>query len=269
MKFHLPMSIQKRTGAVLLSLAALSAGAWALSLSVQPVHAAASKSQIERITAVVNDSLGASGVKVISVDDVEFINGLIEVVVIHNGVKKIIYTNASGSHMILGELLESKSMANLTQARLDKLNAINFDKDLPAGLALKAVYGTGSRKIAVFEDPNCGYCKRFRRETLTKLQDTTVYTYVYPMLSKDSVDKAQKVMCAPDKAKMWDDWMLKDISPSGDSNCNPPINDLVSLGREMGVTGTPTVFFQDGTRASGAIAAADLNRRIAAAARPK
>lgn len=269
MKFNLPMSIQKRTGAVLLSLAALSAGGWALSQSIQPAQAAASKSQVERITAAVNDSLGASGVKVISVTDLEFVDGLFEVVVSHNGGKKIIYTNASGSHMILGELMESKSMANLTEARLDKLNAINFDKDLPLGLALKAVYGTGSRKIAVFEDPNCGYCKRFRKETLTKLQDTTVYTYVYPVLGKDSVDKAQKVMCASDKAKMWDDWMLKDQSPKGDGNCNPPINELVGLGRTMGVTGTPTVFFQDGTRASGAIPAADLNRRIAAAARAK
>jgi thiol:disulfide interchange protein DsbC len=160
-------------------------------------------------------------------------------------------------------------MANLTEARLDKLNAINFEKDLPLGLALKSVYGTGSRKIAVFEDPNCGYCKRFRKETLSKLQDTTVYTYVYPVLGRDSVDKAQKVMCASDKSKMWDDWMLKDQSPTGNGNCNPPIEDLVSLGRGMGVSGTPTVFFQDGTRVSGAIPSADLNRRIAAASRAK
>lgn len=269
MKFNLPLSLSKRTGALLLSLSVLSAGAWLVSMSVQPAQAAATKAQVDRITAAVTDSLGASGVKVLSVNDVQFIDGLFEVVVNHNGSKKIIYTNASGSHFILGELLESKSMLNLTEARLDKLNAINFDKDLPAGLALKSVYGTGSRKIAVFEDPNCGYCKRFRKETLTKLQDTTVYTYVYPVLGRDSTDKAQKVMCATDKSKMWDDWMLRDQSPSGDGNCNAPINELVALGRGMGVAGTPTVFFQDGTRASGAIPAADLNRRIAAASRPK
>lgn len=269
MNFNLPLSFQKRTGAVLLSLTALSAGVWGLSQMIQPAQAAASKSQVERITAAVNDSLGASGVKVVSVSDIEFIDGLFEVVVNHNGIKKIIYTNASGSHLILGELMESKSMTNITEARLDKLNAINFEKDLPLGLALKTVYGTGSRKIAVFEDPNCGYCKRFRKETLTKLQDTTVYTYVYPVLGRDSLDKAQKVMCASDKSKMWDDWMLKDQSPTGNGGCNPPIEELVTLGRSMGVSGTPTVFFQDGTRVSGAIASADLNRRIAAASRSK
>ena len=268
MKFNLSSSVQKRAGAVLLSTAVVFGGAWFVTESVTPVQAA-SKAQIDRVTAAVNDSLGASGVKVVSVADVEFIDGLFEVVVNHNGSKKIIYSNASGSHMILGDLMESKSMNNLTEARLDKLNAINFDKDLPTGLALKSVFGTGSRKIAVFEDPNCGYCKRFRKEALNKLQDTTVYTYVYPVLGRDSVDKAQKVMCADNKNKMWDDWMLSDQSPTGAGNCNPPINDLVALGRSMGVTGTPTVFFQDGTRASGAIPASDLNRRIAAAARAK
>jgi thiol:disulfide interchange protein DsbC len=152
---------------------------------------------------------------------------------------------------------------------MDKLNAINFEKDLPVALALKTVYGTGARKIAVFEDPNCGYCKRFRKEALTKLQDTTVYTFVFPVLGKDSLDKAQKVMCAADKSKMWDDWMLNDQSPSGKGDCNAPVQDLVALGRSMGVNGTPTVFFQDGTRASGAIPASELNRRVALASRPK
>lgn len=269
MKFNLPLSVPKRAGAVLLSVTALSLSLWGLSQSVSPAQAAPNKAQVDRITAAINSSLGASGVKVLSVSDIEFIDGLFEVVVSHGNAKKIIYTNASGSHLILGELMEGKSMTNLTEARLDKLNAIDFDKDLPLGLALKSVYGTGSRKIAVFEDPNCGYCKRFRKETLTKLPDTTVYTYVYPVLGKDSLDKAQKVMCAENKSKMWDDWMLRDLSPTGDGACNAPINELVALGRNMGVSGTPTVFFQDGTRASGAIGAADLNRRIAAASRPR
>jgi thiol:disulfide interchange protein DsbC len=261
MKFQLHGFFRKLAGTFLLALASL----WLF----RPALAAPTKAQVERITAAISESLGASGVQVISVDDVEFINGLFEVVVSHNNSKKIIYTNASGSHLILGELLEGKSMLNLTAARLDKLNAINFDKELPLGLALKTVYGTGSRKIAIFEDPNCGYCKRFRKETLSRLQDTTVYTFIFPVLGRDSLDKAQKVMCASDKNKMWDDWMLKDQSPVGNTDCNPPIDALVSLGRNLGVTGTPTVFFQDGTRASGAILASDLNRRIAASARSK
>lgn len=269
MKTNLSKLFSGRVGAALLCGAMLVGGGAYLVQTSTPAQAAVPKAQADRITAAINDALGASGVKVLSVDKVDFVDGLYEVVVSHSGGKKIIYTNASGSHLILGDLMESKSMSNLTEAKMDKLNAINFDKDLPMGLALKSVYGTGSRKIAVFEDPNCGYCKRFRKEALTKLQDTTVYTYVFPVLGKDSVDKAQKVMCADNKSKMWDDWMLSDQSPSGKGDCNAPINDLVALGRSMGVSGTPTVFFQDGTRASGAIPASELNRRVALAARSK
>ena len=125
--------------------------------STQLEAAPASKAQAERITSAIQEALGSSGVKVLSVDKVEFIDGLFEVAVSHNNSKKLIYSNVSGSHFILGDLLESKSMANLTQAKVEKLNAIDFDKELPSGLALKSVAGTGSRKIAVFEDPNCGY----------------------------------------------------------------------------------------------------------------
>jgi thiol:disulfide interchange protein DsbC len=250
-------------------LTAMVAGAIGLSFAL-PGHAEAAPADAKttkQITSTITSALGGSGVSVQSVEKVDFFNDLYEVVVNHNGGKKILYTNASGSHLVLGDLMESKTMNNITEAKMDRLNAINFEKDLNQGLALKTVYGTGIRKIAVFEDPNCGYCKRFRRDALTKLQDTTVYTYMFPVLGADSTDKTKKVWCASDRTKMWDAWMLKNEAPTGEGNCNVPINDMVTLGRSMGVQGTPTVFFQDGTRASGAITATELNRRISAASR--
>lgn len=252
-----------------LVLTAVLAGAigFALTLPVDSQAAPADAKITKQISAAITSALGGSGVTVQSVDKVDFFNDLYEVVVNHNGGKKILYTNASGSHLVLGDLMESKTMNNITEAKMDRLNAINFEKDLNQGLALKTVYGTGIRKIAVFEDPNCGYCKRFRRDALTKLQDTTVYTYMFPVLGPDSTDKTKKVWCANDRNKVWDSWMLKNEAPAGDASCNVPINDMVALGRSMGVQGTPTVFFQDGTRASGAITATELNRRIAAASR--
>lgn len=261
--FSLLRISSRLASSALCAAALLGGGLWSSATQAASV----TKAQTDRITAGLNDSLGASGVKVLTVEKVEYIDGLFEVAVSHNGAKKILYTNASGSHILLGDLIESKSMANLTQAKAEKLNAINFDKDLPANLALKAVYGTGSRKIAVFEDPNCSYCKRFRKETLSKLQDVTVYTYVYPVLGKDSLEKAQKVLCSDNKSKVWEDWMMKDVAPSGNGACNAPINELVDLGRGLGVSGTPTIFFQDGTRVSGAILPSELLRRIASASR--
>lgn len=229
--------------------------------------ALAAESAADQITRNVHAALGGSGVEVQKVEKVAQFQDLYEVVVNHNGGKKILYTNASGSHLILGDLFESKSMLNITAEKMDALNAIAFDSDLNPKLALTSVYGNGARKIAVFEDPNCGYCKRFRRDAIEKLDDATVYTYVYPVLGKDSSDKAGKVLCSSDPDKMWKDWMINNQSPSGDSSCNPPLSDLIALGRSLGVTGTPTIFFEDGTRASGAIAASELSRRIAKADR--
>lgn len=262
----------KSTKALLTSSAVLTAvvvGAIGLSLALpgNSEAAPADAKTTKQISSTITSALGGSGVSVQSVEKVDFFNDLYEVVVNHNGGKKILYTNASGSHLVLGDLMESKTMNNITEAKMDRLNAINFEKDLNQGLALKTVYGTGIRKIAVFEDPNCGYCKRFRRDALTKLQDTTVYTYMFPVLGADSTEKTKKVWCSSDRTKTWDAWMLKNEAPSGDANCNVPVNDMVALGRSMGVQGTPTVFFQDGTRASGAINATELNRRISAASR--
>lgn len=237
------------------------------SLVMAPSAIAVTKAQTQQITQSIEDALGTSGVKVLSITDVKYFDGLFEVVVSHAGGKKIIYSNGSGSHLILGDLIDSKTMDNLTEAKMDKLNAIAFNKDLPLKLALKSVYGKGTRKIAVFEDPNCGYCKRFRREALSKLDDATVYTFLYPVLGQDSIDKAQKVLCSADQTKVWDDWMLKGKTPSGAGDCNPPISQLVQLGRGLGVAGTPTIIFEDGTRASGAITASELTKRMSLAAR--
>ncbi|MDX1670486.1 MAG: DsbC family protein, partial [Limnobacter sp.] len=196
---------------------------------VEPAQAAQpAKSRIEK---AINESLGASGVVVQSVEKVKFFDDVYEVVVDHNNSKKIVYSNASGSHIIFGDLMDSKTMQNLTQAQLEQLNAINFASDLKPELALKTTYGTGIRKIAVFEDPNCGYCKRFRRDAIATLKDTTVYTYVYPVLGQDSRNKAETVLCSDDSVKMWDGWMLANQPPKGEGNCGAPLEELVKLGR--------------------------------------
>jgi len=127
------------------------------------------------------------------------------------------------------------------------------------------VKGTGKRVIAVFEDPNCGYCKRFRK-TLADTKDVTVYTFLYPILSDDSRTKVKNVMCASDKAKAWDDWMVNGKTPAAaPESCNPnaSVDKVVELGKKLKVTGTPTIFFTDGSRIPGAIDAKALESRLA------
>jgi thiol:disulfide interchange protein DsbC len=176
---------------------------------------------------------------------------------------EIVYTDAEGKYIFIGRVVEAETSKDLTEARLEEVNKIKF-ADLPLDLAAKTVKGNGKRMIAVFEDPNCGYCKRFRK-TLTEMNDITIYTFMYPILGEDSKTKVKNIWCSADRAKAWDDWMLNAKAPAAaPGSCSAAANDkVVEIGRKLGVSGTPTVFFADGTRVPGAIEAKKLEAKLA------
>jgi thiol:disulfide interchange protein DsbC len=183
--------------------------------------------------------------------------GLLEV----TGGGEVFYTDEKTSFLLLGHLVDTKTRENVTEARQRKLSAVKFDT-LPLESAIKIVRGNGSRRVAIFADPNCGYCKRFERE-LVNVPDITVYTFLYPILSADSGEKSKAIWCAPDRAKAWMDLMLKDAMPTGAANCATPIDTLVAFGREKRISGTPTIFFEDGERIPGVIPMAAFEKRLA------
>ncbi len=188
-------------------------------------------------------------------------NGLYEVRVGN----EIIYSDAEAKYIFIGRILDTESSRDLTQARLDEINRIKF-ADLPLDLAVKSVKGSGKRVIAVFEDPNCGYCKRFRK-TLADTKDITVYTFLYPILNDDSRTKVKNVLCSSEKVKVWDEWMVNGKAPAAaPESCNPTAttDKVLELGKKLKVTGTPTIFFADGSRVPGAIDAKALESRLAA-----
>ena len=164
---------------------------------------------------------------------------------------EILYTDAQGDFLIQGELIDTKARRNLTEERVDKLSAIQFDS-LPTKDAFTIVRGNGKRKLAVFEDPNCGYCKRFE-EGLQKVNNVTVYMFLYPVLGPNSVDKSKAIWCTKDKARTWQDWMLKGVAPSSAKCDTAAVDRNVQLGKKHKINGTPTLIFADGTRVPGAI----------------
>ncbi len=163
---------------------------------------------------------------------------------------ELLYTDDKVSYIFSGSVLDGRNMKNLTEERLQKLTAIKFD-DLPLAQAVKVVRGNGRRQLAVFEDPNCGFCKRFEQD-LAKLDDVTVYVFLYPILSQNSVDKSKAVWCAPDRAKAWNDMMLSNNTPTLARNCDNPVEKNLELGRKMRIDGTPTTFLPSGERIVGA-----------------
>jgi thiol:disulfide interchange protein DsbC len=187
-------------------------------------------------------------------------DGLFEVRV--NGTE-IFYTDAEGNFLIQGSVFDTKARSNLTEIRTNKLSAIDFDK-LPLKDAFTIVRGNGKRKIAVFEDPNCGYCKRYERE-MQKVDNATFYMFLYPILGPDSTAKSNNLWCAKDKAKAWQDYMVRDQAVVPATCDTAAVARNVEFGKKYKITGTPTMFFVDGTRVPGAIDAAQVEKMLAAA----
>lgn len=178
---------------------------------------------------------------------------------------EIYYTDAEGNFLIQGQLIDTRSRRNLTEERIDKLTAIDF-QSLPLKDAFIIVRGNGKRKLAVFEDPNCGYCKRFERD-LQKVDNITVYLFLYPILGQDSVDKSRNIWCAKDRAKAWQDAMLRE-QPAATANCDTSaLQRNVELGRKHKINGTPTLITTDGNRVPGAISTAQIEKLLADASR--
>ena len=178
------------------------------------------------------------------------IPGLYEIRV---GGTEIFYTDAEGNYLVQGNLIDTKLRRNLTEERVEKLTAIAFE-DLPLKDAFTIVRGNGKRKLAVFEDPNCGYCKRFEKDLQT-INNVTIHTFLYPILGASSTEKSKNIWCAKDKGKAWLDWMVRDAeAPAAAASCDAAaLSRNVELGKKHKITGTPTMFFADGSRVPGAI----------------
>jgi len=182
---------------------------------------------------------------------------------------ELLYTDADGSHIFQGELIDTKSKANLTRERIAKLTAIKFD-ELPLKDAMVIKQGNGSRRLAVFADPNCGYCKRLERD-LVGLKNVTIYNFVYPVLGPDSDVKSRAIWCSKDAMKTWRDWMLDGVAPPrAMGNCDAAaIDRTVAYGKKYRINGTPAIVFESGERVPGAMSGADLAKRLDEAKKPK
>ena len=229
---------------------ALLAPVLALAQAAEPAGKLTSEAIIKR---TLEGRLG--GVKVDAVAKTPYL-GLYEVRLDN----EILYTDEKMNYIFSGNIIDGKSMQNLTEKRLRDLSAIKWE-NLPLDAAVKTVRGNGKRMLAIFSDPNCPYCKRFEKE-LANVDDITIYTFLYPILSEDSHEKAKAVWCSADKSKAWSALMLNGTVPAA-ARCDTPIENNLALARKYHITGTPTLVFANGERVPGAIPQAQLEKMLA------
>jgi thiol:disulfide interchange protein DsbC len=182
---------------------------------------------------------------------------------------QIIYTDDSFNFLIVeGRLVDPKNKRDLTAERMDELTRVDF-ASLPLDKAIKVVKGNGSRKLVVFSDPDCPYCKKLEQKDLVGITDVTIYTFLYPLesLHPDAANKSRAIWCAPDRSKAWQEWILNGQLPKGTASCDAPIDDVADLGSKLGITSTPTLIFANGKRLLGAYPAKEIEKIMGSAAR--
>jgi len=185
--------------------------------------------------------------------------GLYELIV--NG--EVVYSDENFDYIIYeGNIIDVKNDRNFTEERKRKLAMIPFE-DLPLDLAVKRVKGNGERKMAIFTDPDCPFCKRIEGD-LAKVDNVTIYMFLFPIdsLHPKATDKAKRIWCSPDRIKAWDDYMQKGVAPTAAASCDNPVDKLVQFGTSHGINATPTLVFANGDRVPGAISAAQIEKLL-------
>lgn len=177
--------------------------------------------------------------------------------------EELFYVDATGDFLFYGKVMDTKTREDLTDKRWNDLIKVEFGS-LPFELAFKRVKGNGSRKLAVFADPDCPYCVRFEK-TLEQVDNVTVYTFLYPLesLHPGAVERSRQIWCAKDRDSTWLKWMNSKDTPPRVANCNSEaVDKLIKLGEKLKVSGTPTLIFEDGRRIPGAIDKARLEQEF-------
>lgn len=176
----------------------------------------------------------------------------------------IFYTDEQANYVLFpstnaadGHIIDTRTKQDLTQVRLDKLSFVDVP-NLPFKDAIALKQGNGSRRLVVFEDPNCHYCKDVEKN-LVALKDVTIYTFLIPILGPDSVNKSRDIWCSKENGKTWRAWMLNGVMPQREMGaCDvAALKRNTALAEHYRVNGTPAIIFEDGSRFAGA---ADLDR---------
>ena len=163
--------------------------------------------------------------------------------------KDILYGDKNVNYLFVGEMVDVKAKASLTEQTRKKLmpeQEAKVDyKSLPFELAIKEVRGKGTMEVVVFADPRCSYCKKLE-QLFAQIDDITIHTFVIPLLGPESESMSKQILCSKDKTATWVNWMRKNQQPKDKGTCKTPLDQIKAVGQALNVQGTPVVILPNG-----------------------
>ena len=176
-----------------------------------------------------------------------------------------VFISRDGTFIMQGTLFDVSKKINVTQKSIEDMQQFQFSK-IPVDQAIKVVVGKGERKFVLFEDPNCGYCRKLAEE-LQKIDNITAYIFPVAMIAPNSAEIATNLLCTDKPADTWRSLMAKGqpvaSCPAGKkAAAEKRLQANQKLAQKFYVSGTPTLLFQDNTRVNGFINVGELEKRL-------
>ena len=173
-------------------------------------------------------------------------------VVLSNGER--IYTDARAQHFVAGDLyaVGVGQVTNLTDlARQDERKVLLQSLDA-SELVVFEPQGDVAHDLLVFTDIDCGYCRKLHEEIENLLANGVRVSYAaFPRagVGSESFEKYVSVVCADDQQQAMTE-AKQGIDPDP-KTCANAVEAQFRLGQSLGISGTPTLIFDDGSMQPG------------------
>ncbi len=181
----------------------------------------------------------------------------------------VLFAANDGSHFITGTLFSLDKEGNykdVIAARQAPINAAKIAEFKDSMIEYKAE--NEKYAVTVFTDITCGYCVRLhsQMEDYTD-RGITIRYLAFPRngATGGAADQLARVWCSADPAEGMHEAKIERKTPTPVKDlaqCNTTVQNHYNLGRELGISGTPSLFLPNGEKVGGYLPADALLERL-------
>ncbi len=164
--------------------------------------------------------------------------------------KQVFYVTKDGEYLIAGSLI-SKDKVNLTQDRLSEVNRVDVSK-IPLKDAVAIKRGTGAKKLIMFTDVDCPFCRK-AYDWLKGQTDYTLYIFFFPLdIHPKSPGKTLQILCSKNQETAIENAQSdKEIDSQKCEAGEKMLARHKAIAGEVGVDGTPLFITDSGKKITG------------------